>query len=262
MTGSLISRWKSSVYDTWLHPRHLALSLRRRRIRQLAGSVGGRLLDVGCGRKPHQGLFPSARSYIGVDLPWSMHGRDQVDVFGSALALPFGTGSFDSLLSTEVLEHTEDPATAIMEMARVLRPEGLLILTAPLSEPLHEEPHDYFRFTKYGLGFLLNRAGLSADTMLPVGGTWAEIGQRLSTFFFLTIGSLPGEMGERVPRSLLGPPVVILCAVIQILASALESVWHDEAGTMGYAVLAIKRSDAGDAAKAANAREPRKWGTG
>ena len=50
---------------------------------------------------------------------------------GSTLALPFASGSFDVVLSTEVIEHTPEPAHALPELARMLKPGGRLVLTTP-----------------------------------------------------------------------------------------------------------------------------------
>ncbi|MBI2099171.1 class I SAM-dependent methyltransferase [Candidatus Uhrbacteria bacterium] len=109
----------------------------------------GRVLDVGCGSAasyaPH---FPSrvcldAAPGIGVD------------IVGDAHALPFPDNSFDLVLCIEVLEHLKSPERAIAEMKRVLRPGGKLILTTRFLYPIHDAPGDFWRFTEYGLRYLL-----------------------------------------------------------------------------------------------------------
>jgi SAM-dependent methyltransferase len=105
-------------------------------------------LDVGAQNGPYAELFPNR---LGVDI---RHGRG-VRVLTDAQALALVSASFDVVVCTEVLEHLPEPQRAIDEMFRVLRPGGTLILTTRFLFPIHDAPHDYFRFTKYGLRHLL-----------------------------------------------------------------------------------------------------------
>lgn len=52
-------------------------------------------------------------------------------VNASALELPLPENYFDVVLSSEMIEHTPSPRQAITEMARVLKPEGILVITTP-----------------------------------------------------------------------------------------------------------------------------------
>jgi len=108
-----------------------------------------RTLDIGCGRGLHRDAFPNL---VGMDIaPWP-----EVDVTGDAHDLPFDDQEFEQVLCSEVMEHLHTPQVAVAEMARVMKPGGLLILTMPMIYPIHEAPHDYQRFTEYGLKRLLN----------------------------------------------------------------------------------------------------------
>jgi len=104
-------------------------------------------LDIGCSKGPYKKYFPNS---IGVDI----EKRDGVDVVADAHALPFKDAEFDVVLCTEVLEHLHTPVKAISEMSRVLKKGGLVILTTRFIFPLHDTPHDYYRYTKYGLEHL------------------------------------------------------------------------------------------------------------
>lgn len=105
-------------------------------------------LDLGCANSPYSQYFPNR---VGLDVS---PGKG-VDVIGDAHALPFEDGKFDVILCTEVLEHLHTPHLAIAEMERVLKRNGILILTTRFIFPLHDTPNDYFRYTKYGLRHLL-----------------------------------------------------------------------------------------------------------
>ena len=84
-------------------------------------------------------------------------------------------------MCTQVLEHLEDPQAALCEIARVVRPRTEVIISAPQAWELHEDPRDFWRFTKYGLKMLLTRAGFEVVSMTPTTGAIATAGQILIT---------------------------------------------------------------------------------
>lgn len=102
------------------------------------------VLDIGSGGSSYDRFFPN-RVSIDIDP------RRMPDIVGDAHALPFKDEEFGGIICTEVLEHLKDPRQAISEMKRVLKGGGELILTTRFVYPLHDAPHDYWRFTKYGL---------------------------------------------------------------------------------------------------------------
>lgn len=116
----------------------------------VAHGSSGRTLDLGAQTGPYAAHFPRR---VALDL----HPGPGVHVVGDAQALGFADASFDVVLCTEMLEHVPEPQRAIDEMRRVLRPGGLLLLTTRFLFPIHDAPHDYFRYTKYGLRHLLRR---------------------------------------------------------------------------------------------------------
>lgn len=103
-----------------------------------------RTLDIGAGGSSYGRLFPN-RVTVDIDP------ERKPDIVADAHHLPFKDSDFSIVLCTEVLEHMREPRLAIAEMRRVLKPKGTLILTTRFVYPLHDTPHDYWRFTKYGL---------------------------------------------------------------------------------------------------------------
>ena len=144
-------------------------------LRQCRQYVQGELLDVGCGRRPYEKTyFANASHYVGMDY---LSDRSCPDVVGSATDIPFPENSFDTVVSTEVLEHVPDPAKAIREMFRVVRPGGYVILTTPMYWPRHEVPFDFFRYPYDGLLALFEQAGFTVERMFNRGRSYAFIGQ-------------------------------------------------------------------------------------
>lgn len=133
----------------------------------------GRTLDLGAQNGPYASHFPRR---IALDL----HPGAGVHLRADAHTLPFVDGSFDVVLCTEVLEHLPEPQRAIDEMFRVLTPGGELLLTTRFLFPIHDAPHDYFRYTKYGLRYLLRRfEQVHVEEETDAIGTLAVLVQRL-----------------------------------------------------------------------------------
>jgi ubiquinone/menaquinone biosynthesis C-methylase UbiE len=202
--------------------------INREHVRQAAGQYArGRVLDVGSGQRPYAEFFAE---YTGLEIDRVRYAETPADVWGSALALPFGDQSFETILSSQVLEHVPEPWQMVEEMARVLKPGGHLILTAPHIWGLHEVPHDYFRFTCYGLEYLARRAGLEPIEVLPMAGYWVTAGVRFCYYL------------KRFERGIFKPLVRLLYAVVQLEAWALDRIHRVESDTWNYLLVARRIS--------------------
>ncbi len=147
--------------------------------------IKGCLLDVGCGERPYAVIYESlAERSVGTEVEYSPHGISRADIICPAERLPFARESFDTILCTEVLEHTTDPLTVIKECARVLKPGGHLLLSVPFIYPIHEPPYDHWRFTSYGLALLCQMAGLEVCYIHPKGGLGATL---MALYGFLSV---------------------------------------------------------------------------
>lgn len=160
------------------HPCYLHYAPLYRDLAQELPKLEGRLIDVGCGLQPYRNLLgPRVSEYVGVDRPGPLC---HPDVEGDALALPFDDETFDSLMSTQVLEHVVDARRGLVSMARVLKRGARVVITAPATWPAHEVPYDFARFTRWGLETMLAEAGFEDVQIRAQGGTWATIGQMLA----------------------------------------------------------------------------------
>jgi SAM-dependent methyltransferase len=229
------TRVKRLLAGTYLHPLHLA---RRGLLRVLGDAreyVTGRTLDLGSGNMRYRHLFPQITRYFSVDLLGNSAFERRVSVWGSGLQLPFASGSFDTVLCTEVLEHVPVPALLFQEAVRVLRPGGHLVLTTPQTWGLHEAPHDYYRFTEFGLRFLALQARLDVVRVVPTCGIWATVGQRLSSFLFFDL--------FRSKAAVLRVATLPACAVLQLCAALLDALCGQRGDPLDHLLIARKECD-------------------
>ena len=144
--------------------------------RAIFANARGRVLDIGCGNKPYEAAFAGRTTgYVGCDVMQS--DRERVDILCEATRIPVPDESFDTVFSTQTIEHVADHRGLIAEAFRVLKPGGVFILSGPMYWHLHEEPHDFFRFTEHGFRFLLSGVGFKVQEVIPNGGMWATCGQ-------------------------------------------------------------------------------------
>ena len=162
----------------WMDPFHTALN---ERLREAAASVpkGALVLDAGAGECPHSAMFSHTR-YVKMDRGIGDKTWDysKIDVQADICELPFATGVFDAVVNIQVLEHIKEPGVCVSEMARVLKPGGQLILTTVQDWEIHQHPNDFFRYTRYGLQYLFDKAGLKSQVD-ALGGLFWNISFRL-----------------------------------------------------------------------------------
>jgi SAM-dependent methyltransferase len=139
---------------------------------------GGRLLDIGCGTKPRASLFKGlVDHHVGVDHVNTLHDKSNIDLFATAYEIPVKSTSFDHAICTAVLEHLEEPELALRECWRVLKRGGMAIYSVPFIWHLHEEPRDFYRFSKYGLKYLFDKVGFEIIEIKALSGFWVTFGQ-------------------------------------------------------------------------------------
>lgn len=212
----------------WTDPLHLARRLLRQAVMQHASFARGRMLDIGCGTKPYRDLFAQVEWNIGMELP----GNGSPDVFGDALRLPFRAEAFDTVLCNEVLEHVTEPSALIAEVTRVLKPGGHVLLTTPQTWGLHHEPHDFYRYTKYGLRYLAEHNGLIVVALAPTCGLWATVAQRIAdTMVFTYAANWP-----RLASKLLG----VALAPVLLVGYGMDKLFGLKGDTLDHILVASK----------------------
>lgn len=141
-------------------------------VRLIRTYASGVLLDCGCGDVPYYDIYRNqVADTICIDWERTLHGTDHLDEYVDLNGpLPFGDGSFDTVLLIDVLEHIAKPDALIAELARVLRPGGALVAGMPFLYGLHEQPHDYYRYTEFALRRFCAEHGLTVVELEPYGG--------------------------------------------------------------------------------------------
>lgn len=174
--------------------------LQRRMFIRHAGVLRGRVLDIGCGGKPYEQMCRAVR-YVSLDVDAGA----VPDIVARAEKLPFRDASFDGVVLTEVLEHVPDPGQAVREMARVLKPGGYCYVSVPQSWPLHYEPQDFWRFTRFGVRHLFLRQGVDIVNEERLGGLISLIGQHVAEAGWLLVAhALRNVMAARSAERIAG----------------------------------------------------------
>ena len=117
-------------------------------IRYLLKYVNGKTLDFGAGSAKYKQII---KEKTGEYLAFDMFSGPNIDVVGDASNTLFPEENFDTIISTQLLEHVERPWLVIKEIRRILKRGGVCILTAPFINPSHNDPGDYFRYTTSGI---------------------------------------------------------------------------------------------------------------
>ena len=228
-------------------------------LKQVAPRARGRLLDVGCGNKPYEEYFrPYVSEYLGIEheatfvVTSAGNGARRPDILYDGAKLPFPDRSFDTVLNVQVLEHTPNPSRLMCEISRVLRDDGLLILVAPFQFRLHEQPHDYFRYSSHGLRHLCEEAGLEVLETHPQGGMWSVIGHKLNSYLafrIARIGSRAQDMGklgherklEEGMRIWTLPFVGVSMLSVALAARLLDRILVEPDEVMNFMILARRK---------------------
>lgn len=151
-------------------------------------SSTSKILDAGAGDCAWKNFLGDPPGYISMDLATcnDAYLYHHLDIVGDLENIPLENESIDIVLNMQVLEHTKHPDRVLQEIFRVLKPGGLLFLSAPQIDFQHHVPHDYFRFTCYGLATLLSETGFYKIELIPQSGNletaWGMMIKTLSHF--------------------------------------------------------------------------------
>lgn len=183
------------------------------------------LLDAGAGEGMYRPFFKRQR-YVGVDLAVGDGAWDysKLDAMADLQELPFADAVFDAAVNIVTLEHVKHPSRVLAEISRVLKPGAPFLIVVPMEWEVHQAPHDYYRYTRYGMAFLLIQAGFTQPKVDPVGGFFRLLGRRALN-------------GIQFFPSLLWIPF----ALPGLLLPLFDSLDREKNFTLGYICSAHKR---------------------
>ena len=229
---SRISNWQIKSK----HPHYIHYYFLTRDIKEaLEQYANGQFLDLGCGNKPYESIYnPLTTTQLGCDVIQS--DKNRVDVICPATDLKFPDIHFDSVLCTQVLEHVFEHDKMLNEIYRVLKPGGHIILTVPFAWELHEEPYDFFRYTKHALKELFEKTGFKIDYIKANGGKWAAIYQLRNNVIY-------SSFKNKTFYNKLKKILFVELRLTQLrnhFAIWLDKKFRDEVFTLNYIVVAQK----------------------
>ncbi len=178
--------WKSSKFigtkkglrasrnskEVWVYSRLMVDIIAKLYERLIPKHVTGKLLDLGCGKVP---LYDVYQSYIDenicVDIETPTDEVSHLDIVTDLNEpLPLKDNDFDTIILSDVLEHIRNPDALWLEMNRVLKTKGIIIMNVPFFYWIHAHPHDYFRYTKSALESMAEISHFKIIDIQPVGG--------------------------------------------------------------------------------------------
>ena len=197
------------------------------------------MLDAGAGEGRFKPEFQHTR-YVGIDLAVGDVDWDysDLDAVSNLVNMPFAENTFDLVLCNQVLEHVAEPSLVLEEITRILKPGGKMILSVPQSWHQHQKPHDYYRYTSFGVRYLIEKAGMYVDHLENMGGYFWFLSYRFQNInYWVFPRDMPGRRWTWPLRALNGLIFQIILPLILFYLDPLDRV-QDE--TFGYICVGVK----------------------
>lgn len=178
-----------SFFGLFVNPFYFARKGLVSNIVKFALQIRGKVLDVGCGCKPYERIFLLADNYVGLeyDSDNNRKTKKKADAFYDGKKFPFADCEFDAVLFFQVFEHVFNPHEFLSEVWRVLKPNGCILLTAPFIWDEHEQPHDYARYSSYGLMSLVTESGFEIIEHYKTSNDITAIFQLINAYIYKKI---------------------------------------------------------------------------
>ncbi|OGY64952.1 MAG: hypothetical protein A3I24_02730 [Candidatus Harrisonbacteria bacterium RIFCSPLOWO2_02_FULL_41_13b] len=207
-------------------------------LRFLLNKLGGypdnfQILDLGVGKDPFSEATVRFKNVVKMDiLPY-----DAVNLVGDFnKGIPFKNNHFDCVLVNNVLEHCSTPPQLLREINRVLKPGGVLIGTVPFIIQIHQEPHDYFRYTEYCLRNLFKDAGFKDCSINNLGHSLSIYNNFQGLFFWKLLNS-PLNIFEKTLIKIIWKGQRIL---IKLMGKIYQKCLQDDILVQGYGFVVEK----------------------
>ncbi len=205
--------------------------LLKQQIKKYAHYIKGVVLDAGSGEIRRYKSFFKFEKYLTLDI----RPESGADIVDSIENIPLENNRVDSIISTQVLEHVKNPTKAVNEFYRVLKPGGHCLITVPQLNELHEEPHDYFRFTKFVLEEIFKNSGFKIILIERRGGFWTANCQ-MKIRYAIDLFNL----NRRTWLAKIFNLFFLICGQLSILIDGLDKSRANQKHALGWLIIAKK----------------------
>lgn len=218
----------------------------------------GILLDVGCGSCPYESYFTKhIEKYLKHDHPLTTKENIHYDYISELPKINAPSNSVDTIISISVLEHVSEPIETLKECGRILKANGILIVYVPQYWHLHEEPFDFYRFTKHLLREKLITMGFEIIQIKEIGKSFAVVGQafcnaivlmfdlgHVKNIFNFLSGKKTANIMNSIIYTIYKSPLIVLAVflipVINLTFFLLDTIIGSPRDTIGNLVIARK----------------------
>jgi len=241
---SSLRRWRHRVWGFNEYNRREWVAAQAARL-----PAGTRILDVGAGVGQYRPLFAHC-AYQTQDFgqePATIGKYTPLDYECEITDIPVPDATFDAVICTEVLEHVPHPIEALAEMARILKPGGRLLLTAPLGSHLHQEPfHYYGGYTPHWYKRFLAENGFEVESIVRNEGFFSLFGQEAQRYVELLRSPEAKRTGvfTRMRLAILAFLMLPLAHLIPLAGNWLDRLNLESIVTVGYHVTARRKGSA------------------
>lgn len=217
-----------SLLGIWTNPFYLARKGLWDEIKNLAPRFYGRVLDVGCGTKPYHSLFKNVAQYDGIEIdnPYNRKFK-QADFFYDGGEFPILSEIYDGVVCNQVLEHVFNPNQFLSEINRILKKDGMLLLTVPFVWDEHEQPWDYARYSSFGLKSLLKENGLEIIVHHKTNADARVLFQLINAYLFKILMTSNGKL-NMLSNALLIAPFTLLGIVFGKVLPSNADLYLDQ----------------------------------
>jgi SAM-dependent methyltransferase len=187
-------------------------------VKRHSKKLTGVMLDFGCGSKPYRDLF-QVKQYVGLDIINEAHDHtgEDIDVLYDGKKIPFPDAHFDSIFSSEVFEHVFNLDEVLAELSRVLKKDGLLLITLPFVWIEHEKPNDFARYTTFAVKEILKKHGFEITVHERSSSYIEVIAQLRSAYLYKSL--IPRN---KVLKAILVPLLIFPSNLIGKICSAIS----------------------------------------
>ena len=179
-------------------------------------------------------ILEFADDYIGLDWFNTIH-EIRTDIVADLNSpLPLRSDIADAVVSFQVLEHLCEPQNMLNEAFRILKPNKMIFIAVPFNWWVHESPYDFFRYTQYGIKYMLKKAGFINIEVEAVTGFWSM------WFLKFNYQTVKLVRGPKYIRYLVKTLLLPIWFLDQTIAPFIDRFWPGKEETAGYFAKARK----------------------